>query len=135
MQGKGSATPERNISRPQAPPPRPAVKEKVMEEAAPKTVQPQVPEEPVQQAREETVVEAKAEEKIEEPEKPVIEEPAAPQAVQEVISQKEAEESVAEAVTPPPTKEVRKHWDEFIGYVMDRKKWMAHTLPHPASLL
>jgi DNA polymerase-3 subunit gamma/tau len=23
---------------------------------------------------------------------------------------------------------VRKHWDEFIEYVMDRKKWMAHTL-------
>ena len=35
---------------------------------------------------------------------------------------------MAEPVTSPPTKEVRKHWDEFIGYVMDRKKWMAHTL-------
>jgi len=28
----------------------------------------------------------------------------------------------------PPTKVVRQHWDEFIEYVMDRKKWMAHTL-------
>jgi DNA polymerase-3 subunit gamma/tau len=27
-----------------------------------------------------------------------------------------------------PTKMVRKNWDEFIEYVMDRKKWMAHTL-------
>ena len=128
MQGKGSAGPERNIPRPQAPPPRPAVKEKVKKEAAPKTVQPQVSEEPVQQAKEEIVVETKAEEKVEEPEKQVIEKTAAPQAVQEVIPQKEAEESVAESVTPPPTKEVRKNWDEFIGYVMDRKKWMAHTL-------
>ena len=23
---------------------------------------------------------------------------------------------------------MRKNWDEFIDYVMDRKKWMAHTL-------
>jgi len=128
IQGKGSTGPERNIPRPQAPPPRPAVKEKVKKEAAPKTVQPQVSEEPVQQAKEEIVVETKAEEKVEEPEKQVIEKTAAPQAVQEVIPQKEAEESVAESVTPPPTKEVRKNWDEFIGYVMDRKKWMAHTL-------
>ena len=34
----------------------------------------------------------------------------------------------AENVVQPPTKEVRKNWDEFIEYVMDRKKWMAHTL-------
>jgi DNA polymerase-3 subunit gamma/tau len=27
-----------------------------------------------------------------------------------------------------PTKMVRRNWDEFIEYVMDRKKWMAHTL-------
>jgi len=26
------------------------------------------------------------------------------------------------------TKDVRKNWDEFIDYVMDRKRWMAHTL-------
>jgi len=26
------------------------------------------------------------------------------------------------------TRMVRKNWDEFIEYVMDRKKWMAHTL-------
>jgi DNA polymerase-3 subunit gamma/tau len=30
--------------------------------------------------------------------------------------------------TQPKTKDVRKHWDEFIEYVLDRKKWMAHTL-------
>jgi DNA polymerase-3 subunit gamma/tau len=28
----------------------------------------------------------------------------------------------------PQTKDVRKHWDGFIEYVLDRKKWMAHTL-------
>jgi DNA polymerase-3 subunit gamma/tau len=128
MQGKGSAGPERNIPRPLVPTPRPAVNKKVKKEAAAKTVQPQVPEEPVQQEGEGRVVEAKAEEKIEEPEKQVIEEPSAPQAVQEFIPQKETEESVTEPAAEPPTKEVRKNWDEFIEYVMDRKKWMAHTL-------
>ena len=38
------------------------------------------------------------------------------------------EEGLAGNSIQPPTKEVRKHWDEFIQYVMDRKKWMAHTL-------
>ena len=27
-----------------------------------------------------------------------------------------------------PEKAVRRNWDEFIDYVMDRKRWMAHTL-------
>ena len=35
---------------------------------------------------------------------------------------------MTEPVVQPVTKEVRKNWDEFIEYVMDRKKWMAHTL-------
>jgi len=30
--------------------------------------------------------------------------------------------------TGPVRKGVRKHWEEFIDYVMDRKKWMAHAL-------
>jgi len=38
------------------------------------------------------------------------------------------EESLAETPVQPSTREVRKNWDEFIEYVMDRKKWMAHTL-------
>lgn len=31
-------------------------------------------------------------------------------------------------VIKPSRKEVRKHWDGFIEYVIDRKKWMGHTL-------
>lgn len=29
---------------------------------------------------------------------------------------------------PPAQKDIRPHWDEFIIYVMDRKRWMAHAL-------
>jgi DNA polymerase-3 subunit gamma/tau len=39
-----------------------------------------------------------------------------------------SDEKKVESETQPQTKMVRKHWDEFIEYVMDRKKWMAHTL-------
>jgi DNA polymerase-3 subunit gamma/tau len=39
-----------------------------------------------------------------------------------------AAENPDENIVQPPTREVRKNWDEFIEYVMDRKKWMAHTL-------
>ena len=42
--------------------------------------------------------------------------------------QQAADEIDTEDIVQPPTKEVRKNWDEFIDYVMDRKKWMAHTL-------
>jgi DNA polymerase-3 subunit gamma/tau len=44
--------------------------------------------------------------------------PPSPETVQESI----------DSVPQPSTKMVRKNWDEFIEYVMDRKKWMAHTL-------
>ena len=40
----------------------------------------------------------------------------------------ETVEESLDSVPQPPTKMVRKNWDEFIEYVMDRKKWMAHTL-------
>ncbi|MDX1775355.1 MAG: DNA polymerase III subunit gamma/tau, partial [Desulfobulbales bacterium] len=43
-------------------------------------------------------------------------------------AQKSSEHNVSEDISQPPTKDVRKNWDEFIEYVMDRKKWMAHTL-------
>jgi DNA polymerase-3 subunit gamma/tau len=132
MQEKGSVTPVKSVPRPQAPAPEPAVKAETKKETPPAAVQPKVPEEPVQQVKVDEVKEEKVEEEVkeavEETEKQVIKEPAAPQAAQEHIPQEEIEESVAEPGTPPPTKEVRKHWDEFIEYVMDRKKWMAHTL-------
>jgi DNA polymerase-3 subunit gamma/tau len=128
MQGKGSAAPVTVSPRPQAPTPKPPVKEEAKKETAPKTVEPEVPEKPVQQEKTEEVIEEVIEGKVEETEKQVIEEPAEPQPAQEATPLKETEESVAEPGTPPPTKEVRKNWDEFTEYVMDRKKWMGHTL-------
>jgi DNA polymerase-3 subunit gamma/tau len=132
MQGKGGVAPVKSVPRPQAPAPEPAVKQETKKETPPATAQPKVPEEPVQQVKVDEVKEEKVEEEVkeavEETEKQVIEEPAAPQATQENIPQEEIEESVGETGTPAPTKEVRKNWDEFIEYVMDRKKWMAHTL-------
>jgi DNA polymerase-3 subunit gamma/tau len=57
------------------------------------------------------------------------EEPAkAKQVVKQTPNQQATEKSSAPDTIQPPTREVRKHWDEFIDYVMDRKKWMAHTL-------
>ncbi len=41
---------------------------------------------------------------------------------------KAAVEESEEVVTQPSTRLVRQNWDDFIEYVMDRKKWMAHTL-------
>jgi DNA polymerase-3 subunit gamma/tau len=132
MQGKGGVAPVKSVPRPQAPAPEPAVKQETKKETPPATAQPKVPEEPVQQVKVDEVKEEKVEEEVkeavEETEKQVIEEPAAPQDAQENIPQEEIEESVGETGTPAPTKEVRKNWDEFIEYVMDRKKWMAHTL-------
>ena len=136
MQGKGSGVPEKSVPRVQAPTPKPVVREKAMKEIAPKTMQPEVSEEPVQHERIEELLKEKVEEKAPKVEKQVIEEPAAPQvtpqeipqSAQEVIPREAAEESVDAPVPPPPTKEVRKNWDEFIEYVMDRKKWMGPTL-------
>ena len=127
MQGKGSAIPAKSGPRPQVSPPKSAVKENATIEDVPITVQSEVPAEPVQRERVE-VGDEKGEDKAKEVGKQVIEEPAAPQAAQEVIPQEATEESVADSIVQPPTKEVRKNWDEFIEYVMDRKKWMAHTL-------
>ena len=128
MQERGSVAPVNSVSGLQSPAPMPAVKEETKKETPPVTVQPEVPEEPVQQVKVDKVKKEKVKEAVEETEKQVIEEAAAQQTSQEDVPQKDIEECVAEPGTPPPTKEVRKHWDEFIEYVMDRKKWMAHTL-------
>jgi len=125
MQGKTTAVPERNVPRPQAPTPRPVVTKKPNKEKGAETVQPEIPAEPVQLKKTE---EAKTEEKVKEIEKQASEEPVASLPVPKVESRKTVEESISGAVAEPLTKEVRKNWDEFIEYIMDRKKWMAHTL-------
>ncbi len=127
MQGKGSAVSVESAPRPQAPAQKTAAKVKADKKAVSGTVQPEVEKEPVQQEKAEEI-EAKEEKKVTEDEEKAIEEPAAPQTGREIESQQETEESVVEPVAQPLTKEVRKNWDEFIEYVMDRKKWMAHTL-------
>jgi len=56
-------------------------------------------------------------------------EPVVPESDRETGSSKEEEKSSAEPNGQQlATKVVRKNWDEFIEYVMDRKRWMAHTL-------
>lgn len=36
--------------------------------------------------------------------------------------------SIPVSMAPPSSREVRKHWDEFVGYVKERKRWMAPVL-------
>jgi DNA polymerase-3 subunit gamma/tau len=72
-------------------------------------------------------------------EKPVTEEtkPVAEKPVERPLEEKKPAPQEAPKVTgsdkvdvvaQPQTKDVRKHWDEFIDYVMERKRWMANTL-------
>ena len=55
---------------------------------------------------------------------PALEKPAETTAPPQLTGEKKLPGNIVQ----PPTREVRKNWDEFIEYVMDRKKWMAHTL-------
>jgi DNA polymerase-3 subunit gamma/tau len=116
MQSGGVVAPIKKEIAPQVPVPKSVVKEKAKSDAVKKTVAAKVPEKPGQQENE-----ADKNRKVEEPVKEGPVESKAP-------PQQTTEESGAESNTQPPTKEVRKNWDEFIEYVMDRKKWMAHTL-------
>ncbi len=57
------------------------------------------------------------------------EEPGKQQPVEtEAPAKQVTDEGIAKNTVEPSTRDVRKNWDEFIEYVMDRKKWMAHTL-------
>ena len=127
MQGKTAAVPKRNVPEPQAPTPRPVVTKKVNKEKRPEIVQSETPEEPVEQKKTEER-EVKTEEKVKETGKQANEEPLASQPVPKVEVRKTVEKSANGTVAESLTKEVRKNWDEFIEYIMDRKKWMAHTL-------
>ena len=85
------------------------------------------PPKPVAPAKQEKKVKEEAEpmpiaEEVGQPVKKTTAKTAPPESPQETKEQ--------EPVPPlqPPTKDVRKHWDEFIDYVMERKRWMANTL-------
>jgi DNA polymerase-3 subunit gamma/tau len=68
-----------------------------------------------------------AKEKIEPPVKKTVAKTAPPVPSEEDPQKQEP--------VQPQTKDVRKHWDGFIEYVLDRKKWMAHTLRFCSSVL
>jgi DNA polymerase-3 subunit gamma/tau len=101
---------------PQVPAPKPGVTEKFKSAAPRKTTGAEAPVKPRKQPLKAVTDRSAA--------KPVKDAPV----VVKAPSQQAAEESFAENTVQPPTREVRKNWDEFIEYVMDRKKWMAHTL-------
>ena len=67
-----------------------------------------------------------AKEKIEPPVKKTVAKTAPPVPSEEGPQKQEP--------VQPQTKDVRKHWDGFIEYVLDRKKWMAHTLRFCSSV-
>jgi len=116
MQSGGAVAPIKKETVSRSPAPKPVAKVKVKSEAAKKTVAAEVnekSEQPKNNTAEELLVK-----------EPVKQEPAKTK----TPPRQTAEDNVVEDIAQPPTKEVRKNWDEFIEYVMDRKKWMAHTL-------
>ncbi|MGB5883720.1 MAG: DNA polymerase III subunit gamma/tau [Desulfobulbales bacterium] len=101
---------------PRIPAPNPRVKEKTKSQAPQKAGSVGIPEKP-RQPQKKTDKTRKAEEP--DKQQPVETEAPAKQAT---------DEGIAKNTVEPFTRDVRKNWDEFIEYVMDRKKWMAHTL-------
>jgi len=76
---------------------------------------------------------AKAEKKVKQAAEPLptaekIEQPVKETTVKTAPPEPSKETEKQEPVSSPPTKDVRKHWNEFIDYVMERKRWMANTL-------
>jgi DNA polymerase-3 subunit gamma/tau len=114
MQSGEFVAPVKKEIPPQPPAPKPAVKERIQKAEKNKTAA--VPVKAVLQKKD-----AAKEKKAEPPVKEESVEIKAP-------PKQTTTETTDEGVAQPPTKEVRKNWDEFIEYVMDRKKWMAHTL-------
>jgi DNA polymerase-3 subunit gamma/tau len=122
MQSGGVVASIKKEVAPRVPAQKPRVKEKSKSEAPQKAGSTEIPEKPGQQQKK-AAKNRKAEEPVKE--EPVEAEAPSPQAT---------EEGSTENTVEPPTRDVRKNWDEFIEYVMDRKKWMAHTLrPVPKS--
>ncbi len=54
--------------------------------------------------------------------------PAAPGTQQAAREQSTTGQEPHRATPPARQREVRKHWEEFLQYVKERKNWMAHTL-------
>ena len=116
MQSGGDVAPIKKNVASQVAPRKPVVKEKEKNDVLKKTGSTEISEKVGQQKKETVKVK-----KVETPDEEKVVE------VKPSFSQT-TDEGVAENSIQPPAKEVRKNWDEFIQYVMDRKKWMAHTL-------
>jgi len=117
LQAGGTAAAAQRDPVDRAPVAKPAAVEKPKKGPAKKTVVSKIQEKPAEQ-------ESEPEKAGKPPEDPPIKEPAETTEPPQSAPQ----ETAAETIIQPPTREVRKNWDEFIEYVMDRKKWMAHTL-------
>jgi DNA polymerase-3 subunit gamma/tau len=130
MQGQGSLISEKNSTTVQtsavsrSPAAKPAGRKKSEKTIGPKTVRSEVQQEAVTQQTKK----AGKEEQTNKSEKGAVEAVAAPETTAQTAPQKQEDATPAESIVQPPAKEVRKYWDGFIDYVMDRKKWMAHTL-------
>jgi DNA polymerase-3 subunit gamma/tau len=116
MQSGGVVASIKKEITPRIPAPNPRVKEKTKSQAPQKADSVEIPGKP-RQPQKKTDKTRKAEEPGKQ--QPVETETPAKQATDKGIEKNTVE---------PSTRDVRKNWDEFIVYVMDRKKWMAHTL-------
>jgi DNA polymerase-3 subunit gamma/tau len=120
MQGAPVSVSEKSIPVKETPTPKPVPKKKAKAEPVKKKETQKVVEEPVQSEESDEFVE---------PEEVISDAPVVPRETVETAAPDQA-------VVPPEkeadseslTKDVRKNWDAFTEYVMDRKKWMAHTL-------
>jgi len=124
IQGAGGTTPAFSEAGGQAPVPEPVVAEKIKTP----TEKPQASAESVQPSSAEVekkkVKEQAGETETRKPVKPVV-----PESMQVTGSSGETGKRPVEPGDQElEAKVVRKNWDEFIEYVLDRKRWMAHTL-------
>jgi DNA polymerase-3 subunit gamma/tau len=116
MQSGGVVASIKKEITPRIPAPNPRVKEKTKSQVPQKAGSVEIPEKPGQPQ--------KKTDKTKKAEEPGKQQPVETEAPAKQVTDK----GIAKNTVEPSTRDVRKNWDEFIEYVMDRKKWMAHTL-------
>jgi DNA polymerase-3 subunit gamma/tau len=116
MQSGGVVASIKKEITPGFPAPNSRVKEKTKSQAPQKAGSVGIPQKPGQPQ--------KKTDKTKKAEEPGKQQPVETEAPAKQVTDKGIEKNTVK----PSTRDVRKNWDEFIEYVMDRKKWMAHTL-------
>lgn len=116
MQSGGVVASVKKEITPGFPAPNSRVKEKTKSQVPQKAGSVEIPEKPGQPQ--------KKTDKTKKAEEPGKQQPVETEAPAKQVT----DEGIAKNTVEPSTRDVRKNWDEFIEYVMDRKKWMAHTL-------